>query len=240
MSKRNQISAEEVAAIEKLRKQNKDKTIELWLLVLLLHAAGKSRAEIAEKTGFKKQYITELVGEYRRKGLEEYAKKQYDEAGFGRINKPKYCWCPKGFRPTVPCHHIREYRYAYGAVEPLTGESCFLVLPYSNTVCMNVFLAELSNRFPEDTILLACDGATWHRSNSLVIPENIRLFLLPPATPEMNPIEQIWAWLRAHGFRNEVFATLEKVIDRLCQTINSITPTTIKSITGRGWILQCF
>jgi len=44
-----------------------------------------------------------------------------DEAGFGRINKPKYCWCEKGVRPVVPCHHIREYRYAYGAVEPQTG-----------------------------------------------------------------------------------------------------------------------
>ena len=42
-----------------------------------------------------------------------------DEAGFGRINKPRYCWCKKGFRPSVSCHHVREYRYAYGAVEPL-------------------------------------------------------------------------------------------------------------------------
>ena len=52
-----------------------------------------------------------------------------DEAGFGRINKPKYCRCEKGIRPSVPCHHIREYRYVYGAVEPLTGESCFVVMP---------------------------------------------------------------------------------------------------------------
>ena len=55
-----------------------------------------------------------------------------DEAGFGRINHPKYCWCEKGIRPSIPCHHIREYRYAYGAVEPLTGEACFLVMPYCN------------------------------------------------------------------------------------------------------------
>ena len=60
------------------------------------------------------------------------------ESGFGRINKPKYCWCEKGIRPSVPCHHIREYRYAYGAVEPLTGEGCFLILPYCNTACMNL------------------------------------------------------------------------------------------------------
>ena len=62
-----------------------------------------------------------------------------DEAGFGRINNPKYCWCEKGIRPGVPCHHIWEYRYAYGAVEPLTAEGCFLILPYCNTACMNLF-----------------------------------------------------------------------------------------------------
>lgn len=82
-----------------------------------------------------------------------------DEAGFGRINKPKYCWCEKGIRPSVPCHHIREYRYAYEAVEPVTSDGFFLIMPYCNTVCMNVFLKKLSEQYPEDVILLCCDGA---------------------------------------------------------------------------------
>jgi len=161
-----------------------------------------------------------------------------DEAGFGRINKPKYCWCRKGLRPSVPCHHIREYRYAYGAVEPQTGESFFLVLPYCNTDCMNVFLRGLSFAYPDDFILLVADGALWHKSKGLEIPENIELLSLPPYTPEMNPIEQIWAWLRLHGFRNEVFQTLEKVVIRLCDTICSLSADTIKSITHRSWILH--
>jgi len=163
-----------------------------------------------------------------------------DEAGFGRINKPKYCWCFPGHRPEVPCHHIREYRYAYGAVEPLTGESFFLVMPYSNTVCMNIFLQELSKKYSSDRILLACDRASWHRSKTLEIPENIRLFFIPPATPEMNPIEQIWSEIRKRGFRNELFQTLEKLVDRLCEVIRSLSHSTIKSITGRKWILECF
>ena len=138
-----------------------------------------------------------------------------DEAGFGRINKPKYCWCKKGTRPSVPCHHIREYRYVYGAIEPLTGESCFLVMPYCNTECMNVFLEELSNTFPRDKIILACDGAAWHKSGSLRIPENIELIFIPPYTPELNPIEQIWKEIRKRGFKNEVFQTLQKVVEAL-------------------------
>ncbi len=163
-----------------------------------------------------------------------------DEAGFGRINKPKYCWCEKGIRPTVPCHHIREYRYAYGAVEPLTGESCFLVMPYCNTNCMNIFLQELSEKYANDIIVLACDGAAWHKAKALNIPSNITLIFIPPYTPEMNPIEQIWKEIRKRGFKNEVFHTLDKVIDRLCETIRSLTPDVIKSITGRSWILQLF
>ena len=163
-----------------------------------------------------------------------------DEAGFGRINKPKYCWCEKGCRPVVPCHHIREYRYAYGAVEPLTGESFFLILPRCDTDCTNVFLRELSKAYPDDMILLCCDGAAWHKAKALIIPDNIVLFYIPPYTPEMNPIEQIWKEIRKRGFKNEIFATLERVVDRLCDTICSLTPEIIHSITGREWIIECF
>jgi len=163
-----------------------------------------------------------------------------DEAGFGRINKPRYCWCFPGLRPTVPCHHIREYRYAYGAVEPLTGESFFLVMPSCDTECMNVFLEKLSEKYTSDKIILVCDGAGWHRANALIIPENIQLVFLPPATPEMNPIEQIWKEIRKLGFKNEIFNSLELVVNRLCDTICSLTHDMIKSITGRDWIIQCF
>lgn len=163
-----------------------------------------------------------------------------DEAGFGRINKPKYCWSEKGVRPNIPCHHIREYRYAYGAVEPLTGDSFFLVLPYCNTDCMNVFLQELSNAYPQDSVLLVCDGATWHKAKFLEIPANIKLLFIPPATPEMNPIEQIWKEIRKRGFKNEIFSSLDKVVDRLCNVICDLSNDVIKSITARKWILQCF
>ena len=162
-----------------------------------------------------------------------------DQAGFGRIKKPKYCWCFPGMRPTVPCHHIREYRYAYGAVEPLTGESFFLVMPYCNIDCMNVFLQKLSETYPDDSIIFVCDGASWHRANDLAIPENIQILYLPPATPEMNPIEQIWKEIRKLGFRNEIFDSLELVVIRLCDIICLLTSNTIKSITSRDWILEC-
>ena len=139
-----------------------------------------------------------------------------DEAGFGRINM-----CP-------------------ARVEPLTGDGCFLIMPYCNTVCMNIFLKQLSERYSEDIILLCCDGAAWHKSGGLQLPENIILFHIPPYTPEMNPIEQIWKEIRKRGFRNEIFATLEKVVDRLRDTICSLFNNVISSITGREWIIEVF
>lgn len=163
-----------------------------------------------------------------------------DEAGFGRINKPKYCWAKKGTRPLVPSHHIREYRYAYGAVEPITGESFFLVLPYCNTDCMSVFLNELSKTYKDDYIIIVCDGAIWHKAKKLKTPKNIKIMHIPPYTPEMNPIEQIWKEIRTLGFKNEIFNTLDKVIDRLCETINKLTKETIMSITKRDWIAEIF
>jgi len=102
---------------------------------------------------------------------------------------------------------------------------------------MNVFLKELSGQYPDDTILLVCDGAAWHKAKALEIPGNIRLIFLPPATPEMNPIEQIWKEIRKRGFRNEIFKTLDHVIDRLCITIRSFSHETVKSITARNWIV---
>ena len=163
-----------------------------------------------------------------------------DEAGFGRINKPKRCWCRKKHRPSVPCHHIREYYYAFGAVEPMTGDHFFQVLPYCDTIHMNYFLEELSKTYPKDQILLVCDGAAWHKSKGLIVPDNIKLLFIPPYTPEMNPIEQIWKQLRSMGFRNEVFKSLNHVLDRLCDTINELTNDMIKSITLRQWIESCF
>ena len=163
-----------------------------------------------------------------------------DEAGFGRINKPKHCWCRKGMRPRVSCHHLREYRYAYGAVDPVSGDGYFLVLPNCDTVCMNIFLESLSATFPDDYIVLVCDGAAWHKSGTLKRFPNIELMFIPPYTPEMNPIEQIWKEIRKLGFRNEVFQTLNKVVDRLCATIRSLSASTIQSITARQWIIKAF
>ena len=163
-----------------------------------------------------------------------------DEAGFGRINKPKRCWCPKGRRPAVPSQMIREYTYAYAAVSPHDGEMVSLILPYTNANCMSLFLEEVSNRYPEDYILMVMDRAAWHTAKTLIIPKNIEIFPLLPYSPELNPAEQIWDETREKGFKNEVFNSLALVEDRLCQTLLDLEndPRRVRSVTGWEWIIS--
>lgn len=158
-----------------------------------------------------------------------------DEAGFGRISKIGKCWAPKGIRPIVPSHHIREYRYCYGAVDAHTGESFFLIAGACNTAWMNTFLKELSSAYPNDYIILVMDNAIWHKSKALEIPTNIEFAFIPPYTPEMNPIEQVWAEIRKRGFKNKAFKTLENVIDKLQEVIQGLHWSTLKSIVSRRW-----
>lgn len=163
-----------------------------------------------------------------------------DEAGFGRISEPSYCWCPSGVRPTVPCHRVREYVYAFGAVDPIEGDSYFIVAPKCNTVWTNEFLKVLSDAFKNDYLLICTDNASWHKSQTLKIPDNIIIQYLPAYTPEMNPIEQIWKEVRKDGFKNTLFNTLDNVVDKLCSSLVALTKDVIKSVCGRDWIRSMF
>ena len=103
---------------------------------------------------------------------------------------------------------------------------------------MNFFLEKLSEQYTDDYILLICDGAAWHKSTELIIPENIELFFIPPYTPEMNPIEQIWKEIRKRGFQNEVFDSLEAVIDRLCLQSKICPRLSLKASRVENYILD--
>lgn len=130
-----------------------------------------------------------------------------DEAGFGRISKMSSCWAPKGIRPNIHSHYMREYRYCYGAGDAQTGDSFFLIAGGCNTEWMNEFLRQVSQAYPDDYILLVMDNAIWHKSSTLEIPSNIELAFIPPYTPEMKPIEQVWKEIRKRGFKNKAFQT---------------------------------
>ena len=115
-----------------------------------------------------------------------------------------------------------------------------LVLPQTNALCMGIFLAEVSKRFPDEQILMILDKAAWHTAKTLEIPDNMELFPLLPHSPELNPVENIWDEVREKGFKNEVFSSLKLVEDRLCDTLRSLEDAAVrvKSITGWNWIVS--
>ncbi|MBF0805616.1 MULTISPECIES: transposase, partial [unclassified Streptococcus] len=104
-----------------------------------------------------------------------------------------------------------------------------------NTAWMNEFLRQLSEAYPNDYIILVMDNAVWHKSQTLDIPSNIEFTFIPPYTPEMNPIEQVWAEIRKLGFKNKAFKSLNDVIDQLQEVIQSLSTTRLRSIVHREW-----
>jgi putative transposase len=142
-------------------------------------------------------------------------------------------------RPIVPRQIIREYTYAYGAICPFDGESCYLILPAMNGVCMTLFLKELSERFPDNYLLVIYDGAPCHSEGALDLPENMKVVSLPPYSPELNPAENGWEDMREKFFKNIVFSSLQAVEDQLVDACNfyESNPQIVHSFSSWNWII---
>ena len=156
-----------------------------------------------------------------------------DEGRFGRLGQVMKAWCPSGNRPLVAKQGVRDYVYAYAAVAPALGKMTTLVLPFVNIKMMELFLQEVSQDFADYFIVMQVDQASWHISDKLNIPENIRLIPQTSRSPELNPVEHLWEAIRENYFYNEVFDSLEKVIDTLCEGLNffNSVPEQLKSMT---------
>jgi DDE superfamily endonuclease len=156
-----------------------------------------------------------------------------DEGRFGRLGQVMRSWCPPGTRPEVSQQMVREYIYAFVAVAPALGLMTTLVLPFSNTTMMNLFLAQVEKEFADFFVVMQVDGASYHQSQELIIPENIRLIAQPPRSAELNPTEHIWEEIREKHFYNRVFDSLDAVSDTLCQGLKELIalPEKIKSMT---------
>ena len=163
-----------------------------------------------------------------------------DEARFGRMNRPRPCWAPKGIRPEVACQLVREYIYLYGAVCPKDGTCHFLVMPAPDTQCFQVFLDTLAKKYPKDLILLVVDGAGNHHSDELETLANIILQPLPPHAPELNPQENIWDEIREKIFKNFALKSMNAVRAKLQQAVLYIERNSkiVKSITSFPYIAK--
>ena len=163
-----------------------------------------------------------------------------DEARFGRISDTRYCWCRRPARPLVRAMVTQQYTYAYGAVSPQDG--CFdsLVLPNVNSDCMQIFLDEIAQRYPNDNVVMVLDGAGWRKSNDFRLADNLRLLFLPRYSPELNPQEHLWDELREKYFHNRIFDSIGALEDHLVAALRDLenSPDRVKSIAGWDWIIN--
>jgi hypothetical protein len=109
-----------------------------------------------------------------------------------------------------------------------------LVLPFSNTAMMNLFLQQVAQDFDDYFIVMQVNGASYHGSKDLKIPENMRLITQPPRSPELNPTEHLWEDIRENHFDNRCFESLDAVSDTLCQGLKELMalPEKIQSMTN--------
>lgn len=161
-----------------------------------------------------------------------------DEARIGQKNGLVRQWAKRGTRPTQPADQRYENAYLFGAICPARGVGAALALPHADTDMMQLHIDEISLNVAKGAhAVLLMDRAGWHTTGKLSWPKNITPILLPSRSPELNPVEQVWQYLRANYLSNRIFETYDQIIDACCEAWRNLIalPQTITSIGTRDW-----
>jgi transposase len=154
----------------------------------------------------------------------------FDEGRFGTMTSIKRKWSLKGSKCEVKIKQGYKNFYVYSSVCPESGEIFSLYLPEVNTVMMNIYLEELSRNFSREKLILIMDCAGWHKSKDLKVPDNIEIEYLPPYSPELNPVERLWKWLKNNTIHNRIFEKLEDIMASLTDELKALTREKIMSL----------
>ena len=147
-------------------------------------------------------------------------------------------WARKGTRPRA----IRQKQFIsaniFGAVCPERDEGFALVLPEKDTMMMQLFISEFSKDIPTGRhAVVVVDQASWHKTLKLKIPSNVSLLFLPPYSPELNPIEQLWRQLKHKFLANRCFEDYIDIMNSVASAWRDFTQTcgAIKKLCSRSW-----
>lgn len=162
-----------------------------------------------------------------------------DEARFGQQNPTTRIWAKTGSRPRVVKQQQFDYGYLFGAVCPATGQTEALISPFANKEAMRQHMSQISQATPLGRhAVVIIDGAGWHTYDTASQFKNLTLIKLPPYSPELNPIEQVWSWLRQHCLSNRVFSGYEEIVDEVSKAWNQFisVPERVRRMCAREWI----
>ena len=164
-----------------------------------------------------------------------------DEARVGQKTKLTRRWAKRGTRPSAPKDQRTASVWLFGAICPDHGKSAGLVMPWANSHAMEEHLKIISaNISPDAHGVLVLDQAGWHTAGKLVIPDNITLLPLPPRSPELNPVENLWQFMRDNWLSNRVFKNYDDIVAHCCDAWRKLEaqPWRISSIGFRAWAYE--
>jgi hypothetical protein len=124
------------------------------------------------------------------------------------------------------------------AICPAEGKAAGIVMPKCNSEAMSMHLEEIAFHVaPGAHAVLLLDQAGWHMSGALAVPANITLLPLPPKCPELNPVENVWQFMRDNWLSNRIFSSYDNVVDHCCFAWNRLVdqPWRIMSLGLRQW-----
>jgi hypothetical protein len=158
----------------------------------------------------------------------------------GQKNTRARIWAGKGTRPRQPADQRYQSAYLFGAICPARGAGAAIMMPTADTHAMQCHLSEVSRTIATGAhAVILMDQAAWHTTFTLEIPQNLSLMFIPPKSPELNPVENIWQYLRQTWLANRTFETYEAILDAGCQAWNNLiaNPEKITSIGTRKWAI---
>jgi hypothetical protein len=162
----------------------------------------------------------------------------HDEMRLGQKNPRTRRWARRGTRPRALADLRTKSAYLFGAICPKRGTGAAIVMPSANTEAMQHHLDEIARSLaPKAHAVIVLDQAGWHTTGKLRLPENLSLLPLPPKSPELNPVENVWQFLRQNKLSNRIFGSYEAIVAAACEAWNSLLadPARITSIRTRQW-----
>lgn len=162
-----------------------------------------------------------------------------DESRFGQQGSLTHIWASRGSRPCCDKQTSYKWLYLFGAVCPETGNAVGYLMPTADTFCMNLHLAEISKQIADGVhVALLLDQAGWHRSKGLKVPDNITLVPLPAYSPELNPVELTWLYLKSHYLSNRVYPDVDSLYTAASEAWVAFisNPELVRSICNVSWI----
>lgn len=164
-----------------------------------------------------------------------------DEARVGQRGTVARIWAEKGTRPRIVRQQQFNSAYIFGAICPQRDEGIGIIMPYSNTEATAIHLEYVSaNVTPGRHAVIVMDRASWHTTKKLKKFNNITLIHLPAASPELNPIEQVWQHLRRRELSNRCFKNYDEILDVCATAWNNFIDEkgAIKSLCMRDWFVK--